>query len=85
MAGPSGVTPSVRTTISFRVNVPVLSVQMIVTAPRVSTAGSRRTMAWRRAIRWTPSASVIVSTAGSPSGTAETAMPTIARKASSTA
>ena len=85
IAGPPGVTASVRTTISFSVSVPVLSVQMTDTAPSVSTAGSRRTMALRSAIRWTPSASVMVSTAGSPSGIAETAMPTMAMKAASAA
>ena len=60
-----------RTVISFLVTVPVLSEQITVTEPSVSTAGSRRTMACRcRAMRSTPIASVIVSTAGRPSGTA---------------
>ena len=50
---------------------PVLSEQITVTEPSVSTAGSRRTIALRLAMRCTPSASVIVMIAGSPSGMAE--------------
>ncbi|MCY1535926.1 hypothetical protein D9M68_713530 [compost metagenome] len=53
-----------------------MSEQMTVTEPRVSTAGSRRTMAWRRAMRCTPSASVTVMMAGRPSGMAEAASAT---------
>ena len=64
---------SLRTVISFRVRVPVLSEQMTVTEPSVSTAGRRRMMALRRAMRSTPIASVIVMTAGRPSGMAATA------------
>ncbi len=66
------------TVISFRVSVPVLSVQITVVEPSVSTAGRRRTRAPMRAIRCIPIASVIVETAGSPSGTAAIAseMPT---------
>ena len=71
------------TIISLRVSVPVLSVQMTLTEPNVSTAGSRRTMALRRAMRCTPMASVIVMIAGSPSGMAATARPTAARNMSS--
>ena len=56
------------TIISIRVSVPVLSEQMRDTEPRVSTAGRRRTMALRWAIRCTPIASVIVMIAGRPSG-----------------
>ena len=37
--------------ISLRVSVPVLSVQITETDPRVSTAGSCRTMAFRTAMR----------------------------------
>ena len=55
------------------VSVPVLSEQTTLTAPRVSTDGSRRTMVWTRAIRDTDRASTMVTTAGSPSGTAATA------------
>ena len=55
------------------VSVRVLSVQTTVADPSASTAGSRRTSAWRRAIRCTPTASAIVATAGSASGTAATA------------
>lgn len=54
------------------VRVPVLSVAITVTDPRVSTAGSRRPIAWRRAIRCAPNASATVTTAGSDSGTAAT-------------
>jgi hypothetical protein len=54
----------------FWVIVPVLSVQMIVVAPSVSTAGSLRMMAWRRTISRIPSARLTVTMAGSPSGTA---------------
>ncbi len=77
--------PSVRidvTVISLRVRVPVLSEQITETDPRVSMAGSRRTIALRDAMRRTPTAIVMVSTAGNPSGTAATAIPTTIMKAS---
>ena len=61
---------------------PVLSEQMTVTAPSVSTAGRRRTIALRRAMRRTPIASATVMIAGSASGIAATAMPTAARNMS---
>ena len=61
------------TVIWLRVRVPVLSEATTVVLPSVSTAGSRRTMARRRAIRCTPMASAMVTTAGRPSGTAATA------------
>jgi hypothetical protein len=67
----------------LRVSVPVSSEQMTETDPSVSTAGRRRMMALRAAMRRTPIARVMVSTAGSPSGMAATAMPTTAMKASS--
>ena len=67
---------SSRTVITPVVSVPVLSVQMTVALPSVSTAGSRRMSTWRAAIRWTPIASAIVTIAGSPSGTAATASDT---------
>ncbi len=60
------------------VSVPVLSEQMRATDPSVSTAGRRRTMALRAAMRWTPIASVMVMSAGSPSGIIDTAMPVTA-------
>ena len=60
------------------VSVPVLSVQITVAQPRVSTAGNRRTSTFRAAMRCTPTASAIVTTAGSPSGTAATASETAA-------
>ena len=59
--------------ISFLVRVPVLSVQITVVQPMVSTAGRRLTMAWRRAMRVVPMASAPVTTAGNDSGTAATA------------
>jgi hypothetical protein len=58
---------------SPEVSVRVLSVQITVAAPSASTAGRRLTSARRRAIRRSPIASAIVTTAGSPSGTAATA------------
>jgi hypothetical protein len=61
------------TVISLRVNVPVLSLQITVTDPSVSTAGNRRISAFLRNIRRAPSASETVATAGSPSGTIATA------------
>ena len=56
--------------------VPVLSLQMTVALPRVSTAGSRRTTARAAAIRRTPIASTAVTIAGRPSGMAATARAT---------
>jgi len=53
--------------------VPVLSVQITVVQPMVSTAERRRTMAFFRAMRMVPMARVPVITAGSASGTAATA------------
>ena len=61
------------TVISSRVSVPVLSEQITDTLPSPSTAGRRRTRAWRLTMRWTPSASEMVTTAGSASGTTATA------------
>ena len=63
----------IRTVMRFIVSVPVLSVQITVVAPSVSTAERLRTSAFFAAMRLTPSASVIVATKGSPSGTAATA------------
>jgi hypothetical protein len=65
-----------RAVISLRVSVPVLSEQMTEVAPSVSTAGSWRITALRAAMRRTPMASVIVITAGNPSGTTLTASAT---------
>jgi hypothetical protein len=42
------------------VSVPVLSLQMTLTEPSVSTAGSCLTIAWLRAITVTPMASTTV-------------------------
>lgn len=69
---PRGV-HSARAVISFRVRVPVLSEQTTVVLPNASTAGRRRTIARRRAIRLTPTARAIVMIAGMPSGMAATA------------
>ena len=56
---------------------------MTVVLPRVSTAGSLRMIARRRAIRATPIARVMVMAAGSPSGIAPTASATAAMNMSS--
>ena len=64
------------------VSVPVLSVHTTDVEPSVSTAGSSRTTARRRAIRCTPMASAIVTIAGNPSGIAATARVMAARAAS---
>ena len=62
-----------RTVISSRVRVPVLSEQITDVLPRVSTAGSLRINALRRAILCRPMAREMVTTAGSASGTTATA------------
>ena len=64
---------STSTRIRFSVSVPVLSEQIQVTDPSVSTAGSRRTSALWWAIRRAPRARVTATTAGRASGTAATA------------
>jgi hypothetical protein len=68
---PPGRTSAV-TVISLQVSVPVLSVQITVVEPSVSTAESRRTTACRRAMRCTPTASAMVMATGNPSGTMPT-------------
>ena len=73
---------SCRTVISLRVSVPVLSLQITVTQPRVSTLGSLRMIAFRFAMRCKPIARVTVTTAGSPSGMAATAKLTLVKKTS---
>mmetsp|Transcript_22832 Transcript_22832/g.54592 ORF Transcript_22832/g.54592 Transcript_22832/m.54592 type:complete len:418 (+) Transcript_22832:1675-2928(+) len=72
------------TVISFLVSVPVLSEQITVTDPRVSTAGSCRMIALLFASICIASASEIVTTAGRPSGMIATAMATVDLKASPT-
>jgi len=57
----------------FCVSVPVLSEQITLTEPSVSTAGRRRISAWKSAMRRAPTASSTVTTAGSASGIAATA------------
>ena len=70
MSGPSAA----RTTLMrFSVRVPVLSEQMTVAPPRVSTAGRRRTSASCLAMRCTPSAMTMVAVAGRLSGITEMA------------
>ncbi len=62
--------------IRFSVSVPVLSVQMTLVDPSVSTALSRLTSAPRRARTRTPSASASVMVGSRPSGTFATMRPT---------
>ena len=69
---PAGVHIAV-TVILFCVSVPVLSEQIYVAAPSVSTAGSRLMTALLFAIFCTPSERTTVTTAGRPSGIAATA------------
>ena len=61
------------TVILFWVNVPVLSEQITVLLPNVSTAGNFLTIAFFFTIFCTPIASTIVDTAASPSGITATA------------
>ena len=70
------------TVISFCVSVPVLSEQITVADPSVSTEASLRISAWRLIISCMPSARLIVTTAGSPSGTAAIARLTAMMKTS---
>ena len=56
------------TVISFFVSVPVLSEQITVIDPNVSTAGMPLIIAFSSAISLTPMDKIIVKTAGSPSG-----------------
>ena len=67
----------------FNVSVPVLSLQMTVVDPRVSTEASCLTIALRFAIRCAPTARVTVTTAGRPSGIAATASATASSSTSS--
>ena len=62
-----------RAVISFCVRVPVLSLAITVAHPNDSTTGSFLIIAFERAIRRTPRASVTVTHMGSPSGIAATA------------
>ena len=73
-----------RTVISLRVSVPVLSEQITVAAPSVSTAGSLRTIALAAAMRRTPRLKPTVTIAGSASGIAATASATANRNRPST-
>lgn len=67
---------TLRTEIMFVVNVPVLSEQITVVQPSVSTDGNERTIAFCFAIFFVPSAKQVVTTAGRPSGIAATASAT---------
>ena len=64
------------TVILLRVSVPVLSEQMTLHPPRLSTAPKRRMTAREDAMRCTPSARMTVTTAPMPSGMAATATAT---------
>ena len=81
LAAPEAVNTST-IVISLRVRVPVLSVQITVADPSVSTDESRFTIARLLAIRCTPSARTTDRIAGSPSGTAATASETPINRAS---
>lgn len=70
----------VRAVISPFVSVPVLSEQMTVVAPKVSAEVSLLIIAFRFASSRAPRANEIVTTAGSPSGTADTAKATAVMK-----
>ncbi len=81
----SSVPPGVQirsTVILFWVRVPVLSDAMTVVEPSVSTDGSVRTMAFRWAIRETPTLRATVRTMGSDSGIDATASATDVRNMS---
>ena len=71
-----------RTVIWFFVSVPVLSEQMVVVEPSVSTDESLRTITFRFAIRCVPSESTMVVIAVRPSGTAATASETASSRTS---
>ena len=81
LTGPAGVKTSTAF-IRFWVSVPVLSVQMKVVEPRVSTASRLRTSALRAAIRCAPMARDSVTVGSRPSGTSATVTPMANRKAS---
>ena len=70
IAGPGS--HSAVTVISLRVSVPVLSLQITVVEPSVSTADKRRMIAPRPAMRCMPTASAIDIATGRPSGTIDT-------------
>lgn len=63
-----------------RLLLPVLSEQITLTLPSVSTEGSFLTIALRFDIRRTPSARVTVTTIGRPSGIAATARDTVRKR-----
>ena len=71
----SSSTHTFATAILFWVSVPVLSVQITVTEPRVSTEVSVFISAFRFAMRWLPMASASVTVGSKPSGMSATVMP----------
>jgi hypothetical protein len=77
----SPFTNNLVTVISFLVKVPVLSVQMIFTLPRVSTDDRRLTNTFFLTNLFTHSHNEIVTTAGNHSGIAATASATAAKNA----
>ena len=81
LSSPAGVQTSTAF-IRFWVSVPVLSVQMKVVEPRVSTASRFRTSALRCAIRCAPTARDSVTVGSRPSGTSATITPMANRNAS---
>ncbi len=68
------------TVISFFVNVPVLSEQITVIEPNVSTEGSPLMIAFSFAISCTPTDRIMVKTAGNPSGTIDTTKAIVAER-----
>ncbi len=73
-------TKRARASIRFSVRVPVLSVQMTVAEPSVSTEVRSRTSALRRAMRCEAMASERVTVGSRPSGTLATMMPMAKRR-----
>ena len=71
------------TAMRLLVRVPVLSLQITLTEPRVSTAERRRTRAWLRAMRCTFRARARVTVGSRPSGTLATMIPTANTRLSS--
>jgi hypothetical protein len=77
----SQLTNNLVTVISFFVSVPVLSVHIMLTLPRVSTEDKRLTNTFFFTNLFTPNHKEIVTTAGNHSGIAATAKATAAKNA----
>lgn len=75
-AAASDTTATRHAVMLFVVRVPVLSEQITVVQPSVSTEGRERTRAFSLAMRRVPRARQVVTTAGRPSGMAATARAT---------